>query len=214
MMRERLIVVGGGGFGRELIGHALDAHRAGHGSAVAGYLDDGGSEVLAKLGYDLPWLGSLSDYEPQRGDRLLLGIGSPSGKRKAVGLLKVRGAAFAQSLHPTAVITSRTILGEGVILGPFSGSGTETQIGDFVTVNSYSGFGHDSSAGDFTTLSAHVDVMGYARIGSDVLIGSHASILPKVKIGDGAKIGPGAMVYRSVPAGATAYAPAAKLLRG
>jgi sugar O-acyltransferase (sialic acid O-acetyltransferase NeuD family) len=209
----RLIVVGGGGFGRELIGHILDVHRAGGGPAAGGYLDDGGSDVLARLGYDLPWIGSIADYVPAKGDRLALGIGSPEGKRQVVEKLQARGAEFAQVIHPTALVTARTAIAEGVVLGPFSGTGTETRIGRFVTVNSYSGFGHDAEAGEFTTLSAHVDIMGFARIGSGVFIGSHASIMPHVKVGDGAKIGAGAIVYRSVPAGATAYAPPAKLLK-
>jgi sugar O-acyltransferase (sialic acid O-acetyltransferase NeuD family) len=212
-MTERLILVGGGGFGRELIGHALDLHRAGHSPEVSGYLDDGGANVLASLGYELPWLGPIADYAPGRGDRLLLGIGTPDGKRKVVEMLLARGASFTRLLHPTALITARTRIGEGTIFGPFTGSGTETRIGDYVTVNSYSGFGHDSSAGDFTTISAHVDIMGYAQLGCDVFVGSNASILPKVRIGNNAKIGAGATVYRSVPAGATAYAPAAKLLK-
>jgi sugar O-acyltransferase (sialic acid O-acetyltransferase NeuD family) len=212
-VRERLIIVGGGGFGREMIEHASDAHAAGRCPPVEGYLDDGGAEVLARLGYDLPWIGSIADYVPMPGDVFAIGIGGPEGKRQVVERLQGRGARFAQIIHPTALVTRRTSLGEGVVMGPFTGTGTDTRIGRFVTVNSYSGFGHDSRAGEFTTLSAHVDVMGNAAIGDDVFVGSHASILPKVKIGAGARIGAGAMVYRSVPAGATAFAPPAKLLK-
>lgn len=212
-MGKRLIIVGGGGFGREMLSHASDVHAAGRCPPVGGYLDDGGPEVLAKLGYDLPWIGSVAEYTPQRADVFAVAVGSPHGKRIIVEKLKARGAEFVQIIHPTALVTSRTSLGEGVILGPFTGSGTDTRIDRFVTVNSYSGFGHDSCAGEFTTLSAHVDVMGHAVVGHNVFIGSHASILPSVKIGAGATIGAGAIVYRSVPAGATAYAPPAKLLK-
>jgi sugar O-acyltransferase (sialic acid O-acetyltransferase NeuD family) len=179
---------------------------------VGGYLDDGGSDVLAKLGYDLPWIGSIADYVPRPGDVFAIGIGNPDGKKQVVEKLQVRGARFVSVIHPTALITNTTQLGEGVVMGPFTGSGTDTTIGRFVTVNSYSGFGHDSKVGDYTTLSAHVDVMGAASLGESVFVGSHASILPKVKVGPGAKIGAGAMVYRSVPAGATAFARPAKLL--
>jgi sugar O-acyltransferase (sialic acid O-acetyltransferase NeuD family) len=212
-MKERLVIVGGGGFGRELIEHATDAHEAGGCLAVGGYLDDGGPDVLASLGYELPWIGRIADYRPEPGDLFVLGIGSPEGKRKVVAMLKDRGARFSQVIHPTCLVTRRTTIGEGVVLGPYTGTGAQTCIGDFVTMNSYSGLGHDSRVGAFSTLSAHVDVMGHAVIGADVFVGSHASILPKVKIGDGARIGAGAMVYRSVPPGRTAYAPPAKLLK-
>lgn len=211
-MTDRIIIVGGGGFGRELIMHAGDAHAAGRGPAVLGYLDDAG-DVLRPLGYDLEWLGRVSEYNPRPGDLFALGLGGVDLKRRAVERLRAVGGEFATIIHPTSLVTTRTSIGQGVILGPFTGTGTDTRIGDFVTMNSYSGLGHDAEIGSYTTLSAHVDIMGHARIGSGVLIGSRASILPKVKVGDGAKIGAGAVVYRSVPAGATAYARPAKLLR-
>lgn len=211
-MSGRLIVIGGGGYARELIQYALDLKAAGTGDGAAGYLDDGG-DVLAALGYDLPWLGSIAEHQPLADDRYLLAIGSPAGKRKVAEMLLARGAAFPPFFHPTCLVTARTSVGEGAVMGPYTGTGVDTQIGRFVTVNSYSGFGHDSAAGDFTTLSAHVDVMGYARLGSEVFVGSHASILPKVKVGNGAQVGAGAMVYRSVPAGVTVYAQPAKRLR-
>lgn len=207
------MIVGGGGLGRELLYFANDCHRAGLTPPVGGYLDDGGNEVMARLGYDLPWLGSISEFVPGPGDLLALGIGSPEGKRKVVEQLKARGGAFTRILHPTAITSGRVEMGEGVVLCPFAGAGTDTRIGSFVTINSYTGLGHDASVGDFTTLSSHVDVMGYASIGNDVFVGSSASILPKVKVGPGARVSAGATVYRSVPAGATVYSPPAKLLK-
>lgn len=212
-MTKRLIMAGGGGFSRELLYFANDCHHAGLIPAVGGYLDDGGSEVLAKLGYDLPWLGSITEFVPGPGDLLALGIGSPEGKRKVVEQLKTRGGAFTRILHPTAITSGRVEMGEGVILCPFAGAGTDTRIGSFVTINSYTGLGHDASVGEFATLSSHVDVMGFASIGDDVFVGSSASILPKVRIGAGARVSAGATVYRSVPAGATIYSPPAKLLK-
>lgn len=209
----RLILVGAGGFGRELMTFAHDLHRAGGGDEVAGYIDDGGDGMLASLGYDLPWLGSISDFIPSASDRMLLGLGSPIAKQRIVERLKDKGAQFATLLHPTALVTTRTSIGEGSIFGPFSGSGTDTKVGAYVTVNSYSGLGHDSSVGDYCTLSAHVDVMGGATIGPNCLVGSHASVLPGVSIGPGAKIGAGSIVYRRVPPNATVFAPPAKLLR-
>jgi hypothetical protein len=68
MSRERVILVGGGGFCRELYFCASETHAAGRLAPLGGYLDDTG-DTLAGLDYDLPWLGSISDYVPARGDR-------------------------------------------------------------------------------------------------------------------------------------------------
>ena len=51
------------------------------------------------------------------------------------------------------------------------------------------------------------------RIGHNVQIGAGAVILGGIDIGDDARIGPNAVVMTDVPAGATAFAPPAKLLR-
>jgi sugar O-acyltransferase (sialic acid O-acetyltransferase NeuD family) len=209
----RLIIVGGGGFGRELLYFAQDCHRAGRMGPVAGYIDDAGPDALVQLGYDLPWLGAIQDFMPGPQDLLVLGIASPATKRRIVDQLKTRGGVFTQLIHPTAITSGRADIGEGVVLCPFAGAGTDTRIGRFATINSYTGLGHDSQVGDFATLSSHVDVTGYAVIGDDVFVGSQAAVLPNVRVGAGAKVGAGATVYRSVSPGATVYVPPAKLLK-
>jgi serine acetyltransferase len=45
------------------------------------------------------------------------------------------------------------------------------------------------------------------------MIGSNAVLVPRIKIGNGATIGAGSVIYRSVPAGATMFAPPAKMLK-
>ncbi len=213
MPHERTILIGGGGFARELLVWASDCLEAGTLPAVSGYLDDAG-DGLAKLGYDLPWLGTTDDYVPRNGDQFVLAIGSPRRKRTVHEKMKARGAtSFPRLLHPTARIAPTARIEEGAILLLMAVAGPETRIGRFVTLNGGSGVGHDGTVGDYTTISSHVDVTGGAVVGQDVLIGSKALLMPRVRIGDGAVVGAGCTVYRSVPPGATIYAPPSKLLK-
>jgi sugar O-acyltransferase (sialic acid O-acetyltransferase NeuD family) len=213
MTNERTIIVGGGGFCRELIffiGHSVDAGTI---APIGGYIDDGG-DLLAKFDYpEVPWLGTVEDFEPRSGDGFVLAIGSPRSKRAIHAKLSVRGGSFPKMIHPGATIVRTARLEEGVIFCPGTLAGADTRIARFVTFNGSSGIGHDSSVGEFSTLSSNVDVTGNVTIGADVSVGSNASFLPKVKVGDGATVGAGSVVYRSVPAGATVYAAPAKLLR-
>jgi sugar O-acyltransferase (sialic acid O-acetyltransferase NeuD family) len=208
--QERLILVGGGGFGRELYFWAEDCRAAGTLPALAGFIDD----VIHELpgSYNLPHLGSLQDYKPSRGDLFLVAIGNPATKRKVVELLKGRGANFATLRHPTTTVVRTASIGEGVIMCPYTMAMPDTRIERFATLINFSGLGHDSACGEFTTLSSLVDVMGYAQIGKDVMIGSGARLLPKIRVGDGATIGAGSVVVRSVKPGMTVFAPPAKLL--
>jgi sugar O-acyltransferase (sialic acid O-acetyltransferase NeuD family) len=179
---------------------------------VEGYIDDAGDQ-LAKLNYTLPWLGTTDDYVVKRGDQFVLAMGSPKAKRIVREKLSVRGATFPKFLHPTARIAPTASIEEGSIFLLMAVAGPETKIGRFVTLNGGSGVGHDGTVGDYTTISSHVDVTGGAQVGQDVIVGSKALLMPGVKIGDGAVVGAGCTVYRSVPAGATIYAPPSKLLR-
>lgn len=212
MSAKRIILVGGGGFCRELYFWAAHCKAAGTLPPVEGYVDDSG-DTLGPLGYPLPWLGSIEDFVPRAGDGLVLALGSPSAKRAVHGKLGVRGGAFPKLIHPTARILPTAKLTEGAIFCPGSAAGPDTFVERFVTVNTESGLGHDSRVGEFSTLSSRIDITGGVIVGADVTIGSGAIFVPKVKIGDGATVGAGSVVYRSVPAGATVYAAPAKTLK-
>ncbi len=82
-----------------------------------------------------------------------------------------------------------------------------------VTINAGSGVGHDVVVGEFSTLSSKVDITGGVQVGTDCLIGSNAVLIPRIRIGDGATVGAGCVIYRSVPAGATMFAPPARMLK-
>lgn len=208
--RERLILVGAGGFGRELYFWAEDCHKAGTLPALAGFVDDTIQELPGS--YNLPRLAGLQDYTPSPGDLFLVALGNPVSKRRVVELLKARGGNFATLRHPTTTVVRTASIGEGVIMCPYTMAMPDTRIERFATLINFSGLGHDSMCGEFTTLSSLVDVMGYARIGKDVMVGSGARLLPKISVGDGATIGAGSVVVRSVKPGMTVFAPPAKLL--
>lgn len=207
--KNRLILAGGGGFGRELASWADHATAAGSIPPLAGFIDD---RPEAMANHNMLWLGSFNDYQVRPGDLFLLGVGNPRTKVHMVASLRARGAQFANLIHPSAVLGRNNILGEGVIMAPMSMNTSDTRMGDFVTLLSFSGLGHDASAGAFTTISSHVDVMGGASLGERVLIGSGARIMPNIKVGDDVKIGPSSLVMRHVKAGTTIYTPPGKRL--
>lgn len=194
MPTERIILVGGGGFCRELFFWAADCAAAGTLPPVEGYLDDSG-DTLAPLGYPLPWLGSIEEFVPRAGDGLVLALGSPKAKRAVHGKHSVRGGKFPVLMHPKTRVVATAKVAEGVIFCPGSASGPDTTLERFVTINTDSGLGHDSRIGEFSTLSSRIDITGGVVVGMDVTIGSGAVFVPKVKIGDGATVGAGSVVY-------------------
>jgi sugar O-acyltransferase (sialic acid O-acetyltransferase NeuD family) len=211
MMTERLILVGGGGFARELINWTDDLVDHGKSIPVTGFLDDN-PDALRGLQYSVAYLGSIQTYVPQSGDRLLMAVGNPKVKKQLFADLKLRGCTFTGLIHPSAVVARTAMLGEGVVVCPQAFVSADAVVGDLCAINGSASVGHDVNLGSFATLSAHVDLTGWVNVDECVFFGSGARVLPKVKIGYGARIGAGAVVMRSVPADAVVYAPPAKRL--
>jgi sugar O-acyltransferase (sialic acid O-acetyltransferase NeuD family) len=206
-METQYVIVGGGGFGREV---ACWAVAAGSGRVV-GFLDDEAKDA-ARFPNGIPYLGTIASYTPREGQQLLLAIGGTDAKRALVASLRARGAKFASYLHPTAVVAMTASLGAGVVLCPYAVVSANAVVGEFVTINIHSSVGHDVTLGAYATLSAHVDLTGGVTVGEGATLGSGASVLPGRRVGAGATVGAGAVVMRNVPERATVYAAAAKQL--
>jgi sugar O-acyltransferase (sialic acid O-acetyltransferase NeuD family) len=212
MEKGRTIIVGAGGFGRELINWARDCHQAGSLPQIEGLLDDDPG-VMDRFSYSIGIIGTPSDFVPQPHDHLLMAIGTPMTKRRVADMLISRGGRFATLIHPAAIVAGSAQIGEGSILCPLSLVSADAKIGRLCTINVLSSVGHDVQLGEYSTLSAHVDLTGSVSVGASVMIGTGAKVLPRVKVGEGATIGAGSVVYRTVPAGRSVFSAPAKLLK-
>ncbi|MFT3828380.1 MAG: acetyltransferase [Opitutaceae bacterium] len=208
---KQLVIIGAGGFGREVLDWARESEAHGREWRVKGFLDDNPGALEGHAG-DVPLLGPITTYQPNPDEVFVCALGNVSAKRRCVVTLRARGAVFVRVVHRSAVVSPRATLGVGVILCPGSIVTAEARVGDFVGVNLHSTIAHDAVVGDWCQLHCHVDITGGVVLGEGVLVGSHASIQPGVRVGAGAIVGMGAVVTRDVPAGATVYGPPARIL--
>ena len=86
-------------------------------------------------------------------DLVLLAIGSVSIRKKLYSLYKGKGFRFPTVIHPSSVICSSVILGEGVIVAPNCVISPNVKIGIMAYINFQCGIGHDSLIGNFVQIN-------------------------------------------------------------
>lgn len=194
---RNLIIVGAGGFGREVLKYAQDIQAISKDWEIRGFLDDN-PNALNGYNYNVSIIASIQDYMPQEGDCFVIGIESPQGKLTFAERLKQRGAQFVSLIHPTVEIGYNVSLGSGCVMCPHSAISCDVKIGDFVTFNAYATIGHDAIIGDGSTISSFGFISGCAKLGKGAYVGVHGCVLPGVRVGDFATVGAGSVVIKNV----------------
>ena len=200
---RRILIVGAGGFGREVAEWAHDAWPA-HRQLVAGMLSEDAG-VLAGTRCPLPILGRPSDFQPVAGDSLVLGIGIPRVRRQVTESLLARGGRFLTLVHPTAVVAESARIGMGVVICPQAVVSVDTTLGDFAVLNYHTSLGHDAIVGDYSVLSPYATLGGSAAIGADVFLGLHATVGPRITVGDRTVISANSCALSPVPPDSLVY---------
>ncbi|MCC7053594.1 MAG: acetyltransferase [Gemmatimonadaceae bacterium] len=195
----RLIIVGAGGFGREVLQYVRDRGV----DEVVGFVDDRAESVLAAPGLP-PWLGSLETHVLDAAAQYVIGIGKPSVRAAIASRLEAAGAVFGSVVHPTAYVPPTATLGRGCVVAPGAHVGPYAVLGDHAVLNVLASVGHDACIGRATVFSPYAVINGAAQLGDEVFLGTHATVLAGVRVGTGAQVSAGAVVYREVEAYALA----------
>jgi sugar O-acyltransferase (sialic acid O-acetyltransferase NeuD family) len=206
-MAEPLVVVGAGGFGREVVDviEAINAASDQPAWDLLGIVDDAPAEVnLQRLrSRNLEYLGSVADYLGSGpAAPYVVGVGTPGARRRIVERMASAGLKAATLLHPQATVGSDVVIGDGTIMCAGARVTTNVRLGCHVHINPNATVGHDTTLGDFVSLNPGASVSGDCVIESDVLIGVAGVILNGLTVGSGATVGGAACVVRNVAAGA------------
>ncbi len=206
-MKKRVVVVGAGGFAREVAWLISDLEAAGEAFHFEGFvvsdLDhlgefDSHDQILG----DFSWL----EANRTRFESLAMGIGNPATKAKLVGELDRRypDADWPVLIHPSAKM-NRTTCGfeRGVVICAGVIGTVNLVFSEFSMLNLSCTVGHEAEIGAYAALNPTVNLSGGVVLGREVLVGTGAQILQYVRIGDGASIGAGAVVTKNVSPGIT-----------
>lgn len=192
-----IIIVGAGGFGREVYLWAKDSFSL-YKYQIKGFLSNNKSD-LDNFDIKVRIIGDPDYYEIKENDRFLFAIGEIDVKKHLVTKLKKKGAKFLTLIHPTAIVVDTAKIGEGAIICPFCLVSDNVRLDDFVMMNAYSSCGHDARIGKYCILSSYTAIAGFAVLEDEVFLGLHATIIPGKRVGYKSKVSANSVVMRDVP---------------
>ena len=214
---DDIVVYGAGGTSRDLMETLEAMNEDQRRWNILGFLDDDpakhGSEVL---GYPILGGGSLAVESPAyRNVKICIGIANSmelSIRRTIRERLGLSGDRFPAIVHPTAVVSTRSSIGEGVVFLAGSFCSNMATVSKHVMVLQNTVISHDAVVSDYVTFAANVSTGGGIHVGEGSFIGLGAAILPGVRVGTMSRIGMGAVVIRDVPGFATVAGNPARII--
>lgn len=198
--RRQLLIVGAGGFGREVLGYIEDDNPL---FRVKGFLDSR-SDALAGTPRSVGIVGDPLTWQPQSDEVFMAALGDPHLRFKYTATLRdVHDVDFATVVHPRANVSRHARIQRGCIIAPNVGISVDTHIEEFTCIQEYTVIGHDARIGKWCQVNSHCTIAGGAVIGDFVTIHPNCVITSRAVIGTGSIVGPGSVVMGRIPPGIT-----------
>lgn len=185
------------------------------------YGNGGHAKVVADIaranGYDnLIFLDNNSDMKfnsnlPKH--PIIIAIGNALIRQKLQNLVLSSGFELITLIHPTAVIGSDVIIGNGSVVMPRAIINANSIIGNGVIINSGAIVEHDCIIGNFAHICPGAALAGGVNIGERTWIGIGSSIIQGIKIKSDITIGAGSVVVSDIDSGSIAYGNPCKVRR-
>lgn len=180
-------------------------------------------EIAEELGYkiisildDNPTVENIFQYKVVHSsnninisENLFLAVGNNSNRKKNASRFT---APELNLIHPSAVVSKRTIFGYGnaVMAGVVINS--SVKIGNHCIINTSASIDHDCEIDDFVHISPNVSLAGNVRVMEGAHVGIGATVKQDITIGKWSVVGAGAVVVNNVPDNAVVVGNPARLL--
>jgi sugar O-acyltransferase (sialic acid O-acetyltransferase NeuD family) len=197
-----LVIIGCGGFGRE-VHDVVDAiNELKPTWNLFGYLDDRPDQVNvfrvesrnSKILGGTDWV-MTAPKEVQ----FVIGIGTGKTRRIIDERLRSAGFTAASLVHPAATLGHDVRIQPGVVICAGVRATTNISLGRHVHLNINTTVGHDCTLDDYVTVNPLVAISGGVTVGTETMLGTHSAILQNLALGERSIIGAGSCVVKDVP---------------
>lgn len=205
MSLQQVVIIGAGGFAREVLDifDALQEIKPTY--DVIGYIVDPQYGIPGTCINDKPILGGFDWLAEHRNYvQAICGVGSPEKRMQLVKRAQELGVTFCTVVHPNVVVTRWVNIGEGTVITAGCILTNQIQIGKHVHINLNCTIGHDVVIENFVALAPGVHISGNVILREGCYIGTGANIAERRDIGAWSIVGAGSTVITDVPKNSTA----------
>jgi sugar O-acyltransferase (sialic acid O-acetyltransferase NeuD family) len=205
---KNLIIIGAGGFAREIFDLANSCYGHEPDFKIKGFLSDDPS-TIQNLGYP-PVLNKVDEYQIKKGDVFFCAIGKVADRKKTVTIIQNKGGEFVNLIHPAAIISPSVRLGTGVGIKSYCVLASDVTVQDFTFLQSSVIMGHDVNVGRFCQVNSFAFFAGCVKVHDFATINAGAKLVQNVVVEENAVVGMGSVVLRRVKKDTTVFGVPAK----
>lgn len=138
-----------------------------------------------------------------RVEGVIVAIGDNSIRQEKSFQLKQALLPLVSVIHPKAIISKHTKIGNGCFIAASAVVNADSTIGEFSIINTAAVIEHDCHIGTACHISPSASLAGGIVAGERTWIGINATLRQLVKLGDDVIVGAGSVVIEDVQSGTT-----------
>jgi len=191
-MKRKLLIIGASGHGKVVADIATRMNRWGQ----IAFLDDN-KGLSSSMGLEV--IGTSNDIDKYVNEYdLFVGIGNNATRSKVFEKINKLGASIQTLIHPSAVIGTDVLIGEGTAVMAGAIINCSTKIGAGCIINTGATVDHDNHIEDFVHISPGAHTAGNVKIGKESWLGIGSIVSNNIYISDRCVFGAGSVVIRDI----------------
>jgi len=190
--KNRLLIIGASGHGKVVADIAIKMNKW----QSISFLDD---DEFIKTSMELEVIGKTADAFTYKDEaNFFVAIGNNVTREKIQEKLINEGLTVVTLIHPSAVIGSDVVIGDGTAVMAGVVINSSSRIGKGCIINTSCSLDHDNVIEDYVHISPGTNLAGAVRVGKGSWIGIGSIVSNNVNIASGCKVGAGAVVVKDI----------------
>ena len=191
-MNKKIAIIGAGGHGK-VVGEIAFLNQY----KVINFFDDQASQIKKfpfTISGNLKYLKEhFDDY-----NSFFVAIGRNEERSEMIDWLKKQNMNIDTLVHPSAIVSKFSSLGEGICVMSNATINPGTTIKEGVIINTSASIDHDCLIDKFAHISPNCTLSGGVKVGEFTHLGSGTSVHPGINIGKNVRTGIGSRVFKDI----------------